>query len=66
MTYIVRSSPLAATRTDWLEHCIVAYYGKAESSICEISVGFKHGDRQIMEKYKTEKRSRCKNEVSIK
>ena len=51
MTYIVRSSPLAATRTDRLEHYIVAYYGKAESSICEISVGFKHGDRQNIEKH---------------
>ena len=58
MIYIVRSSPLAATRTDRLEHYIVEYYGKAESSICEIPAGFKHGDRQIMEKYKTEKRSR--------
>lgn len=56
--YIVRSSPLVATRTDRLEQYIVEYYGKAESSICEIPAGFKLGDRQIMEKYKTEKRSR--------
>ncbi len=54
----MRSSPLVATRTDRLEQYIVEYYGKAESSICEIPAEFKLGDRQIMEKYKTEKRSR--------
>ena len=47
----MRSSPLTATHTDRLKHYIVEYYGKAESSICEIPAGFKHGDRQNIEKY---------------